>query len=65
VPVRLMHIPLTSCTGVRVCVRACVRACVLALQVACLLVLVCCSDVHRPSFKHTYGYSNTPVQPRN
>ena len=45
--------------------RACVHACVLAFQVACLLVLVCCSDVHRPSFKHTYGYSNTPVQPRN
>ena len=45
--------------------RACVRACVLTLQVACLLVLVCCSDVHRPSFKHTYGYSNAPVQPRN
>ena len=29
---------------------------------ACLLLIVCCSDVHRPVFKSTYGYSK-PIKP--
>ena len=55
-PVPIRARPLTGGPGV-----VCMRAACAFVQVVCLLVLVCCSDVRRPAFKHTYGYaSNQP-----